>query len=31
MIEYIESHIWAQILILILTGILFGWMFAEAI
>lgn len=31
MFKYLESHIWAQILILIITGILFGWMFAEAI
>jgi hypothetical protein len=31
MFKYLESHIWLQILILILTGILFGWMFAEAI
>lgn len=31
MFKYLEKHIWVQILILILTGILFGWMFAEAI
>lgn len=31
MFKYLESHILAQILILILTGILFGWMFAVAI
>ena len=31
MFKYLENHIWAQVLILILTGILFGWMFAEAI
>ena len=31
MFKYLENHIWAQILILILTGIMFGWMFAEAI
>lgn len=31
MFKYLERHIWAQILILIITGILFGWMFAEAI
>jgi hypothetical protein len=31
MFKYLERHIWAQVLILILTGILFGWMFAEAI
>lgn len=31
MFKYLESHIWAQILILILTGIIFAWMFAEAI
>ena len=31
MFKYLESHIWVQILILIITGILFGWMFAEAI
>ena len=31
MFKYLESHIYAQILILIITGIIFGWMFAEAI
>lgn len=31
MFKYIEDHIWVQIIILVLTGILFGWMFAEAI
>ena len=31
MFKYLENHIWAQVLILVLTGILFGWMFAEAI
>lgn len=31
MFKYLEDHIWIQIIILVLTGILFGWMFAEAI
>lgn len=31
MFKYIEDHIWIQIIILVLTGVLFGWMFAEAI
>ena len=31
MFKYIEDHIWIQIIILVLTGIIFGWMFAEAI
>ena len=31
MFKYIEDHIWIQIIILVLTGILFGWMFADAI
>ena len=31
MFKYIEDHIWIQIIVLVLTGILFGWMFAEAI
>lgn len=31
MFKYIEDHIWIQIIILVLTGILFGWMFAEAL
>lgn len=31
MLKYLEDHIWIQIIILVLTGILFGWMFAEAI
>lgn len=31
MFKYLEDHIWVQIVILVLTGVLFGWMFAEAI
>ena len=31
MFKYLEDHIWAQIIILVLTGVIFGWMFAEAI
>lgn len=31
MFKYLEDHILAQILILVLTGILYGWMFANAI
>lgn len=31
MFKYLEDHIWIQIIILVLTGVLFGWMFAEAI
>lgn len=30
MFKYLEDHVCAQIIILVLTGILFGWMFAEA-
>lgn len=31
MFKYLEDHIWIQIIILVLTGVLFGWMFAEAL
>jgi hypothetical protein len=31
MFKYLEDHVWVQIIILVLTGILFGWMFAEAL
>jgi len=31
MFKYLEDHVWVQIIILVVTGILFGWMFAEAI
>jgi hypothetical protein len=31
MFKYLEDHVWVQIIILVLTGIIFGWMFAEAI
>jgi len=31
MFKYIEDHVWVQIVILVLTGIIFGWMFADAI
>ena len=31
MFKYLEDHIWAQIIVLVLTGVLFGWMFAEAL
>jgi hypothetical protein len=31
MFKYLEDHIWIQIIVLVLTGIIFGWMFAEAL
>lgn len=31
MFKYLEDHVWAQIVILVLTGVIFGWMFADAI
>ena len=29
--RYINTHVWIQIMLVAITGILFGWMFAEAI
>jgi len=29
--RYINTHVWLQLVIITITGILFGWMFAEAI
>jgi hypothetical protein len=29
--RYINTHVWLQLVIIAITGILFGWMFAEAI
>ena len=31
MFKYLEDHVWAQIIILVLTGVIFGWMFVDAI
>ena len=31
MFKYLEDHVWAQIVILVLTGVIFGWMFVDAI
>lgn len=31
MFKYLEDHVWAQIIVLVLTGVIFGWMFADAI
>lgn len=31
LIRYINTHVWIQLVIIVITGVLFGWMFAEAI
>ena len=31
MFKYLEDHVWAQIIVLVLTGVIFGWMFVDAI
>lgn len=31
MIQYINTHVWIQLVIIVITGILVAWMFAEAI
>lgn len=31
MIRYIDTHVWIQLVIIVITGILIAWMFAEAI
>lgn len=31
LIRYINTHVWIQLVIIVIMGILYGWMFAEAI
>lgn len=31
MMQYINTHVWIQLVIIVITGILVAWMFAEAI
>lgn len=31
MIQYINTHVWIQLVIIVITGLLVAWMFAEAV